>query len=326
MRLVTVLSSIALLLAACSSSSSDTGDRPGNSGTGSSVSQDPSSPPGASSSSGSSGDGATPPGDPPPPPPSPPKVAVTTEALDVAGVSRSFVLAVPLSHTPSKTYPLALVLHGDGGDGPSMRAATRMDDVTGEAAIVAYPTGTQNGWRLYQPPADNPDLAFLTALVGSLRDRFNVDPSRVFATGFSSGGFMANQIACRQPTLFRAIASHGGGAPDEPQDPSASWWPNGFVQCAGQSSGVAALVVHGADDGVVVYASGEHTARYWAYVNGCETTKTPAVPAPCVRHTGCPGDRPVVFCGIPGLGHSLWSAAMKTSWDFFASFAPVVSP
>lgn len=246
-------------------------------------------------------------------------MTVTSEVLDVNGTKRDFVLAVPIALVPGKKYPLVLALHGDGGDGAAMRAGSRLDDVTGENAVVAYPTGTAASWRLYQPVAENPDVAFLTALVSSLAARLPIDTTRVFGTGFSSGAFMVNQVACRQPALFRGIASHGGGAPNEPEDATASAWPNGMVQCNGQSVGVAALVVHGQDDGVVVYASGEYTARYWAYVGGCQTTKSPSVPAPCVRYDGCSSERPVMFCGIPGLGHALWSDAMKTTWDFFAS-------
>lgn len=319
MRLPLLPLTIALFVAACSSRPSDDSADSSQSGTSSDNSSltppvpgsPPSSPPG------------TTPSQQPPAPPAPPKVIVTNETLAVGGKTRSFVLVVPRVLVPSKVYPLVLVLHGDGGDGVAMRSAMTMDDVTGEEAIVAYPSGTANGWRLYQPSAENPDLAFISALVPSLTGRFAIDATRVFATGFSSGAFMANQVACRQPSLLRAIASHGGGAPAEPEDPSASTWPNGFVQCANQTAGVAALIVHGTDDGVVGGGSGQHAARYWGYVNGCATEKVaaqPAFPAPCVRQASCPNDRPVILCDVPGLGHSLWNQAMQTTWSFFKTF------
>jgi polyhydroxybutyrate depolymerase len=236
----------------------------------------------------------------------------------VNGRPRWFMLALPGTYSAARSYPVVLVLHGDGGDGATMRGAMTFDDHSGNDAIVVYPTSKGAGWNLYAPPGENEDLSYLTAVVASVAARFNVDAQRVFATGFSSGAFMSNQVACRT-TLLRGISSHGGGAPAEPQDPNASTWPNGYAKCANQQSGVAALIAHGTDDGVVTYPSGEHAAKYWAYVNGCTTTSAAASPAPCKRYDGCPTDKPVVFCGIAGLGHGLWTDAAKTDWAFFSS-------
>ena len=244
-------------------------------------------------------------------------MAVTQESIDVNGASRSFVLAVPGTYTPSRSYPLVLVLHGDGGDGAAMRAAFPFDQHSGNDAFVVYGSGKGKGWNLYAPEADNEDFQYIGALIDSLRSRFSLDSKRVFATGFSSGAFMANQLACRT-NLLRGIASHSGGAPDEPQDPSAATWPNGWTKCANQSGGVAVLIIHGTDDNVVSYQSGEFTASYWSYVNGCADGSAATTPPPCVRDTACPSDKPVVFCPIAGLGHTLWSESAKTDWAFFS--------
>lgn len=260
-------------------------------------------------------DAAVPPSDARPPQP---VVLVTQESLVVAGVARAFVLAAPREGARA----LVLALHGDGGDGGSFRADLPLDVATAAGAVVAYPSGAGRSWDLYTPTPDNADQAFLTALVASLRARFAIDGARVFATGFSSGAFMVNQVACRQPTLFRAIAAHGGGAPDEPEDPAATTWAGGYTRCAGQTSGVPALVVHGEQDGVVSWDSGSYTARYWAAVDGCGTGQVAASGsfglAGCVQAAACPATTPVVFCSVPGLGHTLWGSAGALTWAFFA--------
>jgi polyhydroxybutyrate depolymerase len=245
-------------------------------------------------------------------------MTVTRESLVINGIPRWFMLAVPGTYAAARSYPLVLVLHGDGGDGAAMRAALPFDDTSGNDAIVAYPTAKSAGWDLYAPADSNEDFAYVLAVIESLEGRFNLDSQRVFATGFSSGAFMANQLACRT-TLLRGIASHGGGAPDEPQDPNAATWPNGYAKCANQSAGVAALIVHGIDDNVVSYPSGEYAASYWSYVNGCASGRAATIPAPCERQSACPADKPVVFCAIAGLGHSIWPEAAKTDWSFFSS-------
>ncbi|MBX3221091.1 MAG: prolyl oligopeptidase family serine peptidase [Labilithrix sp.] len=251
----------------------------------------------------------------------PPPRTVTNEFLDVAGKPRPFVLVVPGTYSPKKTYPLVLVLHGDAQDGAAMRAAFPFDEVSAEAAVVAYPSGW-SGWNLYDPPDANEDLTFLVALVGALKARFAIDPARVFGTGFSSGAFMVNQVGCRRPSLFRAIVPHSGGAPSEPQDPAATRWDNSYTRCAGQSlgNGPAVMVIHGMADTDVTYDSGAFTASYWAYIDGCQSTRsTPLAPPPCTLHDGCPTGRPVALCAIPNLGHAVWSEAAKATWQFFSA-------
>lgn len=252
----------------------------------------------------------------------PTTMTVTAETLDVAGVPREYLLATPNGHDATESYPLVLVLHPDAMDAASMRAAARFETISWQRAIVAYPTGMHGTWNLYEPTDKNPDDAFLLKLVDSLSSRLAIDPARVFGIGVSSGAFMLSQLACRRPSLFRAIAPNAGGAPYEPIDPAAGRWENGYVRCAGQTlgSGPAVMVVHGTADDVVDFASGEFTARYWAYINGCQPTRSaPASPPPCARHDGCPAQRPVVFCPIQNLGHALWADATRAAWEFFLS-------
>lgn len=249
-----------------------------------------------------------------------PTMILTRESLDVAGNTRTFVLAAPSTYSAAEKYPLVLVLHGDGGDGALARAGIPFDEISAQEAIVAYPSGTNLGWNLYDPPDTNADLAFLVALAASLETRFSVDPTRIFGMGFSSGAFMVNQVACRRPAFFRAIAPHSGGAPNEPRDPAATKWDNDYTRCADQTrgSGPAVFVIHGTADSEVSFASGDFTAGYWAYVDGCETTRsTPFAPAPCVAHDACPPGKPVVFCAVPDLGHTVWTNAGAAAWQFF---------
>ncbi|MBX3232304.1 MAG: prolyl oligopeptidase family serine peptidase [Labilithrix sp.] len=271
----------------------------------------PPSPTPTSTSSTSVPDAAAPVPEPPPPP----TVITSNETIEVWGRTRSFVVARPSTYDPARSYPLLLALHGDGGTGAHMRAAFQLDGVAGQDVIVAYPTGSGNSWDLYTPADSDKDVAFLVALVDEMKARYNVAPNRVFSFGMSSGAFMSNQMACRRPSLFRGIVSHSGGVPAEPND-SHGTWGNGFVRCDGQDTGVAAMLIHGSEDSAVPYPSGEHNTRYWATVNGCASTSTAIAPAPCVARDGCPAGKPVVFCGVQGLGHAFWSEAAAATWSF----------
>ena len=252
---------------------------------------------------------------PPPPPPPPPPFEVTNETLTVWGKARAYVLVVPASYDATRTYPLTLVLHGDGVDGAGMRALLPFESASGQDAIVAYPTGTGNSWDLYTPVDEDADVAYLVQLVDALRGRFHIGDA--FAVGLSSGAFMANQMACRKPGLFRGIVSHSGGTPDEPNASHGSWGGD-FVRCNGQSSGVAAMVIHGTADTAVPFPSGEHDASYWATVNGCGSGYSATSPSPCQSRNGCPSDKRVVFCAVDGLGHALWDQASSAAWSFIS--------
>lgn len=250
----------------------------------------------------------------------PEKPVVTNETLDVAGTLREYVLVVPGDRDAQKTYPLVLVFHPDGSSGPGMHRSYMFEAISGNEAIVAYPTGINAGWDIQSPTATNRDIQFVDKLVAVVSTRFKIDITRVFGTGLSSGAFLVNKIACRKTGFFRAIVSHAGGAPYEDIDPAASHWPSGLTKCAGQTGGIAALVIHGTSDDVVPPESGDFDAAYWASINGCQDLRSDTTPAPCKKHEGCPIGKPVHWCLIPGLGHAVWENGAKEGWEFMKSF------
>lgn len=250
--------------------------------------------------------------DAPPPPPPDPLVPYTVQ---VGARTRSYGVRVPMTYDPAVSYPVVMVFHGDGGTQDNMYAYVKYQVASGDEAILVYPSGENMTWDLYTSAASNKDIAFLEALVPDLAARYTIDQTKIFGFGYSNGAYFVNQVACRRSAYFRGVASNAGGAPYEPNDPNRKW-PNGYQQCPNQTA-VPFIGFHGTDDGVVGYNGGEFSARYWAYVNGCNGTRQATTPAPCETHPGCTSGKPVVWCPIPGINHSVWADAMKTSWDFF---------
>jgi polyhydroxybutyrate depolymerase len=250
-------------------------------------------------------------------------VVVTSETVQVWGSARTYVMVAPQDVVPSKAYPLVFVFHGDGGNGTGMRDWIKLDAESGANAIVVYPDGKNATWDLYTPEGSNEDNAFVDAILAAVKAKYSIDAARVFGSGYSSGAFFINQLACRRSGFFRAIAPNAGGAPQEPSDPAAeSWSGTSYTKCANQTHGLAAIVMHGNDDYAVGPGSGTYDARYWAYVNGCddsEDTRTPTTPSPCVEHAGCPNDKRVLYCEIAGIGHGIWSESGKATWAFFSA-------
>lgn len=257
--------------------------------------------------------------------PAPPtdKIDLSNESVQAMGQTRTFVLAVPKNYDAARKYPLIMVFHGDGGSGTVVRSQFPIDTESGYDAIVAYPNSNGGAsWDLYTPEASNADDAFVSAIVTSLAARFSVDTTHVFGSGYSAGAFFIEQLACRRTGFFRGIAANSGGAPSEPIDPAASYWKPDYTKCAHQTGGVPALIFHGTADDIVATSSGDFSAQYWAYLDGCDESPDHRIatsPSPCKKHAACPVDKPVIYCEIPNLGHVIWSQAVKTSWAFFQS-------
>jgi predicted peptidase len=92
------------------------------------------------------------------------------------------------------------------------------------------------GWR--------PEM--LVALVDELRDRYRVDPDRVYLAGMSMGGFGTWETVSRYPERFAAAVSLcGGGNPSE----------------VGAMAGVPIWNIHGAKDDIVPLDASEECVK-----------------------------------------------------------------
>ena len=238
-----------------------------------------------------------------------------------SGQDRTYALSVPADYDPGHAYALAFGFHGDGGTGGGIRTALGLEAPANGASIFVYPDATVASGRSFDletPLATNADMTLVLDILASIESLYCVDPSRVFAAGFSRGAFFANFLNCRLGTqIFRAISAQSGSGPY-----GADYDPQGHFIC--EATAAAALLIHGESDLVVPIADAQYSRDQWIFANQCSTATTPYEPSPCVRYDGCSEDKPVVWCAVPGLGHEVWSEAPTTTWNFFASFATTV--
>ena len=223
-------------------------------------------------------------------------------SLTVAGTDRTYHLATPAGD-PRKSRALVLVFHGAGGDGDGIRSyvGKPMESAAADEAVFVYPDGLSDSGATGWPDTDGRDVAFVDALLAKLAGQLCYDPARVFATGFSYGGYMSNTLGCARAGVVRAIAPLSGGGP--------------WQACNGQR--VAAWIAHGTSDTAVAPSRGEASRDHWLSTNGCATTSQATTPSPCQSYDGC-GTNPVVWCAFPG-GHTVESWEPPAVWGFFAS-------
>jgi poly(3-hydroxybutyrate) depolymerase len=236
----------------------------------------------------------------------PSKVNATDETVTVLGTSRTYQLAVPKTYDAARKYPLIVALHGDGQDGPSFRAFLNFDDLAGDDAIVAYPTGAVDLFTAYDM---NPDQLLFAATVDDVKSKRSIDPTKIWGFGYSKGAFLLNEIQCRKPGIMTAMAFHAGSAPQaEPRG------ADNYPQCPG----VVGLPVLATEGDKNTDIGADYGANYWAMINGCGGNRTPSTPAACYSTDGCPAAKPVFYCLAPGVSHyPIWDQAATVSWAFY---------
>lgn len=116
-------------------------------------------------------------------------------------------------------YPLYIALHGGGqSDTPALNDSQWMDmasyyrySVT--EGIYVYPRGVRDTWDCHFNPESYP---LYDRLIENMIAFYDVDPDRVYLTGFSAGGDGVYAIAARMTDRFAAAnmsAGHPNGVP-----------------------------------------------------------------------------------------------------------------
>jgi len=127
-----------------------------------------------------------------------------TKTMKIAGVDRTYIV-----HAPSglNNPPLLFNIHGYDMDGPTQQSYTKMDKIADrEKFIVVYPSAINKSWDM----AGANDFTFLLAIIDTVDKQYKIDKSRIYSCGFSQGGFMTFQLACRYSDIFAAIAPTSG--------------------------------------------------------------------------------------------------------------------
>lgn len=193
--------------------------------------------------------------------------------LRSAGVDRDYVVHVPESYDAATPSPAILFLHGRGeegtdgevqaevGLGPAIRRAPER-----WPCVVVFPQKPRDatGWHAHE------ELALAT--LEATRGEWSIDPSRIYLTGVSLGGFGSWMLAPRHRDLFAAIAPVcGGGDPaDAPALADLPIWAfhgdaDPVVPLRHSECMVTAVRDAGGDPWLTVYADVGHNSWDRAY-------------------------------------------------------------
>lgn len=123
-----------------------------------------------------------------------------------------------LPEDPQEQSPVVVFLHGFGSNGGNVIKNSRLLDPLlerGYAVIAPNATegepGGRKRWTFYPGWPGRDETVFLREVVDDAAARFGTSDERVMLSGFSSGGFMVNYLACDAPDTFAAYAPVAGG-------------------------------------------------------------------------------------------------------------------
>ncbi|MBG79785.1 MAG: hypothetical protein CMJ39_03620 [Phycisphaerae bacterium] len=122
-----------------------------------------------------------------------------------SGWTYEVAVDVPDGPPPAGGFPVCILLHGNGGNGPGMIPGFR--NLLECHALVA-PSGYANSWNICAENSDAPDLEMVGELIEQIQSCDNVNPDRISVLGFSNGASFANRILIENdnPGLTEIVA------------------------------------------------------------------------------------------------------------------------
>jgi polyhydroxybutyrate depolymerase len=229
------------------------------------------------------------------------------QALEIAGLRRTFVVRAPAEGDGRTPAPVVFALHPFGMNAQYMQARAPVGRQW-PAAIAVFPDGMPRpgagggpSWQGRAGDVGDRDLAFFDAMLAWLDEKGCIDKTRIFVLGYSNGAGLAYLLACERRAAVAGIAIAAGRLGCQP------------------SAAKPVIMSHGVGDSTIGYESAVESSKAWASANACAAPPKPGV-AGCVQGQSCTG-APVSLC-THGGGHEYDVSFTKAAVEFFRSLKP----
>ena len=201
-------------------------------------------------------------------------IGTFSRSIEVEGETREYLIYVPNTYDTIQSFPLMLNFHGftmsarNQMEVSDMRALSETDEF-----ILVYPQGTRlwgsthwnvGSWTL---GSNAKDVEFIAALINQIADNYNIDDERVYACGYSNGGFFSHELACQLSQKIAAIGTVAANISEE------------TINNCNHSHPIPIITISGTRDDEVEYdgsipertLSQEETLEYWRTFNKVDT-------------------------------------------------------
>ncbi len=246
---------------------------------------------------------------------------------------------------------LLVAVHYCSGSASAMYNGYARDYVTAAEQygyVIVFPESTHsqysNCFDVWSPDAltrgGGSDPVGIMSMVSWTRANYNIDSSRIYAMGASSGAMMTNVLLASYPDVFAAGTSFMGvPATCFATGSATNWWnsqcANGQLTQSAQQWGDAARAMypgytgsyprmqlwHGTADSTLSYNNFGEAVKQWTNLHGLSTapamTDSPQWNWTRTRYGGTSTEPPVEAISVQGVGHSIPQSGMVAySIDF----------
>ena len=189
------------------------------------------------------------------------------------GLDRYYFIYKPDNLNTNVSVPVLFALHGYGSSALSHLTYTNYFSLAdANNFIVIYPQGTttdtlSSHWNVggWTSKSTRKDIEFIDTVIDLIKDKIQIDQTRIYSSGMSNGGYMSYSLACNLSSKIAAIASVTG-----------SMTPETYNDC-NPSKPISILQIHGLQDFTVPYTGAPFSKTipdvidFWVNHNACNT-------------------------------------------------------
>lgn len=197
------------------------------------------------------------------------------QTLQHSSGNRQYSIYIPANYNASQPVPLVLLFHGFLNNIERMYSDAQMQTIAdANNFIFAIPQGlggTFAGWNIGLSFGGNAnDLGFANSLIDAISTNYSIIDKRVYAAGYSNGGFFSYRLACELSGKIAAIASVAGSM-------NPSWISGNNPTCNPQHQ-MPIMQISGTNDTVIPIGGGNggtalsNVFNYWTNFNNTATT------------------------------------------------------
>jgi polyhydroxybutyrate depolymerase len=229
------------------------------------------------------------------------------------------IIHLPPNWSSSQSLPLVVALHASGGTPASFEEKSGWDAVAdANDFVVAYLGSSEPAWKRVS------NVRYIKEQIKAISATYNIDPRRVYVSGFSAGAYISYYVACRLSPLVTAVAPVSGAM---------------HHQHCNIARPISELTIFGTNDiiplsGTQKFPGPAAVTETWRALDGCPSTPTTKVVGPVREQTWGPCNEGTAvgyylieggthqYPGSPGLSPSDPDSKLAASaaiWAFFAA-------
>ena len=249
-------------------------------------------------------------------------------------LDRFYYVYTPSNIDSNESVPVLFAFHGYGSSAMRHLNYTNYFPLAdSNNFIVIYPQGATTAtlsthWNVggWTSKSTIDDLDFVDTVISLLKDKIQIDETRIYSSGMSNGGYMGYHLACNLSSKFAAIASVTGSMTNDTFNECDPTHPTPILQ------------IHGLLDFIVPYdgnagsKSIPDVINYWANYNSCNLDPETLIKyddyslVVYETYSNCLNDVNVKLILHPEMGHDWPSTqsyninASSEIWNFVSMF------